>query len=120
MVERGPRVLLLEREKQFSDRVRGEQMSSWGVGEACELGIYDSLRKTCGHEVRWLQTYLGDMALNRQDCIAEFVQHQPQLSFYHPAMQEVLLQAAADAGAEVRRGVAVCDVNPGTPASVKV
>jgi 2-polyprenyl-6-methoxyphenol hydroxylase-like FAD-dependent oxidoreductase len=120
MAERGARVLLLEREKHFRDRVRGEQMSSWGVGEARELGIYDSLRKTCGHEVRWQQAYLGDMALNRQDCIAESVQHEPQLSFYHPAMQEVLLQAAADAGADVRRGVAVSDVKPGTPPSVIV
>ena len=120
MAERGARVLVLEREKQFKDRVRGEQMSSWGVGEACELGIYQLLRDTCGHEVRWWQTHLGDAALQRLDCVAESVQHQPQLAFYHPAMQEVLLQAAADAGAEVRRGIEVRNVKPGTPASVMV
>lgn len=53
MAERGARVLVLERETQFKDRVRGEQMSSWGVGEARELGIYDLLRDSCGPEVRW-------------------------------------------------------------------
>jgi 2-polyprenyl-6-methoxyphenol hydroxylase-like FAD-dependent oxidoreductase len=120
MAERGARVLVLEREKKFRDRVRGEQMSPWGVGEARELGIYELLRGTCGHEVRWWQTYLGGTALERQDCVAESTQHAPQLGFYHPAMQEILLQAAADAGAEVRRGLAVRDVKPGAPASVMI
>jgi menaquinone-9 beta-reductase len=120
MAERGARVLVLEREKQFRDRVRGEQMSSWGVAEARELGIYELLRDACAHEVRLWQTHLGDSAPQHRDCIAESVQHHPQLAFYHPGMQEVLLQAAADAGAEVRRGVAVRDVKPGTPASVIV
>jgi 2-polyprenyl-6-methoxyphenol hydroxylase-like FAD-dependent oxidoreductase len=118
MAERGAHVLILEREKQFKDRVRGEQMSSWGVGEARELGVYELLCHTCGHEVRWWQTYLGGAVLERQDCVAESLQHAPQLMFYHPAMQEVLLQAAADAGAEVRRGIAVQDVKPGTLPSV--
>jgi 2-polyprenyl-6-methoxyphenol hydroxylase-like FAD-dependent oxidoreductase len=115
MAEHGARVLVLERETQFKDRVRGEQMTSWGVGEARTLGIYELLRNACGHEVRWWQTYLGGVPLERQDCVAESLQHAPQFMFYHPAMQEVLLQAAADAGATVRRGVAVRDVRPGTP-----
>jgi menaquinone-9 beta-reductase len=118
MAERGARVLVLEREEQFKDRVRGEQMSPWGVGEARQLGIYELLRDACGHEVRWWQTCLGDAALERQDCIAESVQQAPQFMFYHPAMQEVLLQAAADAGARVHRGVTVRDVKPGTLPSV--
>src|SRR5437868_6746157 len=79
MAERGARVLVLEREKKFRDRVRGEQMSPWGVGEARELGIYELLRDACGHEVRWWQTSLGSTALERQDCVAESVQHAPQL-----------------------------------------
>ena len=120
LAERGARVLVLEREKQFKDRVRGEQMTSWGVGEARELGIYELLRDACGHEVRWWQTYLGDAPLERQDCIAESVQQAPQFMFYHPAMQEVLIQAAPAAGAQVRRGVAVRDVQPGTVPGVLV
>ena len=39
MAERGAKVLVLEREKQFKDRVRGEAIVSWGVAEANELGI---------------------------------------------------------------------------------
>src|SRR5213595_198261 len=30
--ERGARVLVLERERRFSDRVRGEALMPWGVG----------------------------------------------------------------------------------------
>jgi len=32
-------VLVLERETQFKDRVRGEQMHPWGVAELKALGI---------------------------------------------------------------------------------
>jgi menaquinone-9 beta-reductase len=84
MAERGARVLVLEREKQFKDRVRGEQMSPWGVAEARELGIYELLRDSCGHEVRWWQTYLGGTAMERQDCVSESVQQAPQLGFIIP------------------------------------
>ena len=39
MAEEGKRVLVLEREREFKDRVRGEYMCPWGVAEARELGI---------------------------------------------------------------------------------
>ena len=34
MAEHSAKVLVVEREKQFKDRVRGEYMSPWGVAEA--------------------------------------------------------------------------------------
>jgi flavin-dependent dehydrogenase len=39
MAAHGARVLVVERETQFKDRVRGEFMAPWGVAEARELGI---------------------------------------------------------------------------------
>jgi 2-polyprenyl-6-methoxyphenol hydroxylase-like FAD-dependent oxidoreductase len=42
----------------------------------------------------------------------------PNLNFYHPQMQETVMAAAADAGAEVRRGARVKDVKPGATPSV--
>ena len=54
MAEHGTKVLVLEREQQFKDRVRGEVMPPWGVAEAQALGIYDLLRTTCGHEYAWV------------------------------------------------------------------
>ena len=44
MAEHGARVLVLEREKQFKDRVRGENIAPWGVAETQALGLYDLLR----------------------------------------------------------------------------
>jgi choline dehydrogenase-like flavoprotein len=37
MAEGGARVLVLERERRFRDRVRGEALMSWGVAEARTL-----------------------------------------------------------------------------------
>lgn len=47
-------------------------------------------------------------------------QHAPMFTLYHPAMQEILLQAAMDAGAHVHRGAHVRDVRPGAPPEVVV
>jgi|SRR5450432_3330018 len=43
MAEAGARVLVLERERQFHDRVRGEGLSPWGGAEAARLGLSDAL-----------------------------------------------------------------------------
>jgi 2-polyprenyl-6-methoxyphenol hydroxylase-like FAD-dependent oxidoreductase len=42
------------------------------------------------------------------------------LTFYHPAMQEVALDAARAAGAEIWRGCAAREVRPGAPPTVSV
>ena len=46
MAEQGKRVLILERETEFKDRVRGEFMTPWGVAEASgarDLRTYSGL-----------------------------------------------------------------------------
>lgn len=53
MAEAGASVLVLERERQFRDRVRGEGMHPWGVTEARALGLYEPLLASCAHEVRY-------------------------------------------------------------------
>ena len=40
LARNGARVLVVEREQQFRDRVRGEGMLPWGAGEARRLGIH--------------------------------------------------------------------------------
>ena len=114
MAEKGARVLVLEREKEFRDRVRGEAMLPWGVGEARDLGVYDLLRETCGHEQRWFDIFLGPNQLMHRDLISTTPQRSPMLNFYHPKMQEALLTAAGKAGADVRRGAVVADVRSGS------
>ena len=63
MAENGARVLVLEREKAFKDRVRGEALLPWGVGEARRLGIYELLKQNCAHEQPWFDFYLGPMQM---------------------------------------------------------
>jgi menaquinone-9 beta-reductase len=114
MAERGAKVLILERELKFKDRVRGEGMVCWGCGEACELGIYDLLKKSCGHDVPFVEGGMGP-----RDFRTTTPQRLPLLSFRHQVMQETLLAAAERAGAEVRRGVTVEQIEPGkTPAVI--
>jgi 2-polyprenyl-6-methoxyphenol hydroxylase-like FAD-dependent oxidoreductase len=111
MAERGAKVLVLEREKQFKDRVRGEAIVSWGVAEANELGICRLLKEKCAHDVAYIESGSG-----LRDLRATTLQQLPVLSFPHQVMQETLLAAAENAGAEVRRGVSVekieCGVEP--------
>jgi menaquinone-9 beta-reductase len=120
LAERGLNVLILEREKAFRDRVRGEQMHPWGVAEARALGVYELLIDTCGHELPFWDVTLGSERMPRRDLTMTTPQQAPELSFYHPEMQRVVLQAAEDAGAEVRRGARVREIKPGAPPSVTV
>lgn len=83
------------------------------------LGIYDLLKDTCGHDHPWFEIFLGPIQLMRRP-VADTTPHAiPGFNFYHPAMQETLLAAAAQAGAEVRRGATIREVRPGpTPVAV--
>ena len=120
LAEHGYRVLVLERETHFRDRVRGEQMHPWGVAEARALGIYDHLATTCGHQTRWWRTYQGTTLVENRDLAATTPHGIGSFNCYHPAMQEEVLRLAVEAGAEVRRGVTVEVVVPGSPPSVHV
>jgi len=120
IAKRGARVLLLEREQQFKDRVRGECVFPWGVAEAIQLGVLELLRDRCAHELPWVDFYSGDVLTVHRPVAATTPQQLPCLTFYHPAMQELLIGAAASAGACVRRGVSVKEVRPGNPATVIV
>jgi 2-polyprenyl-6-methoxyphenol hydroxylase-like FAD-dependent oxidoreductase len=108
MAERGANVLILEREERFKDRVRGEFIVTWGVAEAQELGILNLLRQSCAIEVPWI-----DLGFGPRDLRTTTPQQLPGLSFSHPEMQETLLAAAENAGAVVRRGVSVQQIEPG-------
>jgi len=117
LAENGMRVLVLEREVAFRDRVRGEQMHCWGVAEARTLGLYELLQQTCGHEVRyWSDQLVGFSEFGRRDLVKTSPHHVGSLNFYHPDMQSVVIGAAAAAGATVRRGARVVElVSDGLP-----
>jgi len=108
MAERGAKVLVLEQERRFRDRVRGEYVCPWGVTEAKELGILDLLRRNCAGELPWT-----DLGFGPRNLLETTPQQLPGLSFSHPEMQEALLAAAEAVGAEVRRGVTVERIETG-------
>jgi menaquinone-9 beta-reductase len=117
LAEKGFRVLITERERQFKDRIRGEYMMPWGVAETQKLGLYDLLLETCAHEQPFFMSPgLGPV----RDLRTTTPQQLPAFTFSHPAMQEVVLEAARSAGAEVWRGASVRHLQPGQPATVTV
>jgi 2-polyprenyl-6-methoxyphenol hydroxylase-like FAD-dependent oxidoreductase len=99
MAGNGARVLVIERELRFNDRIRGEWMSPWGVIEAQRAGIYELLLDKCAHQL-FYHKYLQPESVRDLTGL-------PALTFYHPTMQEVLIEAAERAGAEVWRGATV-------------
>jgi 2-polyprenyl-6-methoxyphenol hydroxylase-like FAD-dependent oxidoreductase len=115
MADAGARVLVLEQEARFKDRVRGEFLQPWGVAEARRLALEDTLQ-TCGCWVPYLEMGLG----KPRDLVATTLQAQPALGFSHPEMQEALLQSATAAGAHVRREGAVIAIEPGKQPRVKI
>lgn len=117
MAGRGAKVLVLERETKFKDRVRGEAVVPWGVAEADELGICGLLRQMCAHEVPYVD---GGSGAGLRNLRMTTPQQLPLLSFAHPVMQETLLAAAENAGAEVRRGVTVEGIECGAEPAVVV
>ena len=115
MAKAGARVLILERETKFKDRVRGEFLAPWGVAEAQQLGVADLFRQS-GHNVPFMEMGLG----RPRDLPSTTPQGVPAMGVSHPEMQELLLQAAASAGAHVRREAVVTAVETGELPRVQV
>jgi len=113
----GLRVLVTEREAQFKDRIRGEWIAPWGVAETQKLGIYYLLRETFSRE----QPFFHKLGFGPpRDFRQTTLQQLPAFTLYHPAMQEVVLDAARTRGAEVWRGSTVRQVRPGARPEVSV
>lgn len=119
MAAAGARVLVVERERRFKDRVRGESLM-WGVADADALGLGDVLRGTCGNQAPYWDVTMVPMALGPRDVSVTTPGQRAYITFYHPEMQEALLTAAAGAGAEVRRGARVREIRPGARPEVTI
>jgi 2-polyprenyl-6-methoxyphenol hydroxylase-like FAD-dependent oxidoreductase len=113
MAAAGAHVLIVEKETEFRDRIRGEVLLPWGSVEAKELAIYDTLLNSCGREAKRELLFLRGEPTPPREYLTSTPKGTCVLSFYHPDMQEVLLNEAARAGAEVWRGGAMRAVFPG-------
>jgi 2-polyprenyl-6-methoxyphenol hydroxylase-like FAD-dependent oxidoreductase len=114
----GLKVLILERETRFSDRVRGEWIAPWGVTELRRLGLYERFLKAGGHH---LSRHIGydelvpaDVAATRALPLAALTPGVPgPLCLEHVVMQNEALAQAAESGAQIRRGVTDVRVRAG-------
>ena len=88
MAERGARVLVLERDSAFRDRVRGEAVMPWGTAEARELGIHDAIMAAGGRELRWWDSYQGSARTGHRDLVTTTAPRAAVIACYHPRMQE--------------------------------
>jgi 2-polyprenyl-6-methoxyphenol hydroxylase-like FAD-dependent oxidoreductase len=111
----GARVLIIEREAQFRDRVQGEGMQPWGAAEARRLGLHQPLIEDCAHETRW-----WTMPEENRDLIETTPSRLGCLNFYHPEMQQRLLNRALQADVELRRPAEVLGVIPGDPPTIRL
>ena len=111
LAQRGDRVLVLEREAAFRDRVRGENMLPWGAAAARRLGIVDDLLAAGAHRPPWFIDYAFGEVQQRRDLRVTTPDGDVSLNMYHPDLQETLLTRAIAAGADARRGAAVVGVD---------
>lgn len=115
----GAGVLVLERETEFKDRVRGEWTAPWGMLEVERLGILDVLREHANaHDLPKHHTGIGALFRDADDMRERYEPNRPALTFFHPDAQEALITWAADCGAEVIRGARVTSIDQGDPSSV--
>jgi 2-polyprenyl-6-methoxyphenol hydroxylase-like FAD-dependent oxidoreductase len=113
MAERGARVLVVEPERRFRDRVRGEFLAPWGVGEAHRLDLLGAFAAATAHEAPWFDMLVGGLAVSHRDLRDATPQGMAPLCFQHATMQEAVLDAAGARGAEVRRGARVRGLDSG-------
>jgi 2-polyprenyl-6-methoxyphenol hydroxylase-like FAD-dependent oxidoreductase len=115
MARSGHRVLLVEREARFRDRIRGELLLPWGSREAKRLGLYEELVARCALEGPFMSYFFAGEFVRARDLKATTPESSCCLTLPHPAMQETLISLAVAAGAEVLRGVALDHVSAGAP-----
>jgi menaquinone-9 beta-reductase len=119
----GLQVLLLERQRTYRDRVRGEYMAEWGVLEARALGIETVIRGTHAVDARYSVPYdelvdppAAETARGDRSTLLPGVRG--PLCASHPGACQALAGEAVRLGAELVRGVADVRVRAGTRPSV--
>jgi len=113
-------VTVLEASVEFPDRVRGESMQAWGVGEARRLGVEDVLMTAGAHIASTWRQYFpsGD---DPRDIPMDLMVPDigGSLNLRHPDACQALLDAAVSAGATVVRGVSEIRVTAGSSPLVR-
>jgi 2-polyprenyl-6-methoxyphenol hydroxylase-like FAD-dependent oxidoreductase len=123
LARRGLAVAVLERDLVPVDRVRGEYMSTWGVAELIQLGLFDTLTSAGAvfvkRSIPYDENSPGDAALALARDVSAVLPGVPgALCMGHPAMCAALASAAVAAGAVYLRGIDDVEVVAGAPPCV--
>jgi 2-polyprenyl-6-methoxyphenol hydroxylase-like FAD-dependent oxidoreductase len=112
--------VVIEREVDHIDQVRGEFLALWGVAEATQLGLLETLTAAGGFHTPRSVPYDENAPLEQAEALARdlstFLPGVPgPLCCGHPAMCAALASSAETAGARVLRGVKDITVVSGVP-----
>jgi 2-polyprenyl-6-methoxyphenol hydroxylase-like FAD-dependent oxidoreductase len=106
LAQAGIGVTVLEASTEYADRVRGESMQAWGVKEARALGVEHVLLDAGAHVSPLWRQYMEGVGDVGDIPMAMMVPDIPgSLNLRHPDACQALLDASANAGATVARGV---------------
>ena len=117
MASAGARTLVVEAERSFRDRVRGEAVMPWGVAEVRLMGLEPVLRKGGANPLPFWDSYQGADRTGHRDLTRTTLVQEPVMACYHPSFQTALLDYAEESGAEVWRGARVSGMSPASNSS---
>jgi 2-polyprenyl-6-methoxyphenol hydroxylase-like FAD-dependent oxidoreductase len=117
-------VVVLEASRVYEDRVRGESMLPWGVREARELGVEQTLLEAGAHVAPAWNHYDADIPVEVTEANPIPVsmmcpEVDGSMNLRHPDACNALNAAAVAAGAEVHRGVSDITLTPGASPRVR-
>ncbi|MCH7743232.1 MAG: FAD-dependent monooxygenase [Proteobacteria bacterium] len=119
----GLTVLILERETEFHDRVRGEWMAPWGVKELMRLDLYDAVMASSGHHISRQISYdelaTPEEAERQSIPLNVYEGVEGPLTIEHVILQNTAITQAAESGCTVKRGVDKLDVTHGSDPRVR-
>ena len=122
MAQAGWNILVLEKQEEYVDRVRGEWIAPWGVAETQRVELYELLREAGGHHLTSHVTY--DESLDPELCesAAQPLGVLPNvpgpLCIGHPHHCETLFTEAENRGATCLRPALVKSISLGDAPSV--
>ena len=99
----GVAVAVVEREKRFRDRVRGDALFPWGAAEVARLGVADLLPASGARPLPIWQLYVDRLPNPPYDWRPDVPTGDVVWGVNHPGLQEALFQTATEAGAHMMR-----------------
>lgn len=113
MARAGLGVLLVEREAQYRDRVRGEATWPWGVAEAKRCGLLEVYRRADAIDIVGVGRYAEQTRISEYRWEEDSIEQLPEMGFVHTRMQQAAFDWAIEQGVTPLRPAKVESVRPG-------